>query len=361
MPTSTEFKQPMTGETQALYSAVNEKLGKLWDGWLHVMDVLEKAQKLAARSGSPLVAKDAGRGRGADHQAGIVRGDRNPGAGDLGRCRPARARTPGGPHGARGRHGEPAQDRCGARGGQKAWPADGALRGRAGCRSPRDYSGGHGTGRRSLGTTTALEQLARVGRASRADRAGRVALWRCEEVKSSLRRSAARWPGIGQGFEADRRGGKPGPVFGPGRRGHRPRRLTALEAGDPDAAAAEVGRGPVDGPGGPGDDRKGPEGAGVLRARTAGPGPRNRAAARGLAAGRVVSNRPRARVCPLVMASRGAQPRPGPLAAGDIRPAGRAGRGRRDHDEAGICEGGRARRRAGPAAADRAPVDVGPG
>ena len=57
MPTSTDFKQPMTGETQALYDAVNEKLGKLWDGWLHVMDVLEKAQKLAARSGSPLSQK----------------------------------------------------------------------------------------------------------------------------------------------------------------------------------------------------------------------------------------------------------------------------------------------------------------
>ncbi len=57
MPTSTEFKQPMAGETQALFTAVNEKLGTLWDGWLHVMDVLEKAQKLAARSGSPLSQK----------------------------------------------------------------------------------------------------------------------------------------------------------------------------------------------------------------------------------------------------------------------------------------------------------------
>ena len=57
MPTSTEFQQPMAGETQALYKAVNEKLDKLWDGWLHVMDVLEKAQKLADRSGSPLSQK----------------------------------------------------------------------------------------------------------------------------------------------------------------------------------------------------------------------------------------------------------------------------------------------------------------
>ena len=57
MPTSTDFKQPMTGETQRLYTTVNEKLGTLWDGWLHVMEVLEKAQKLAARSGSPLSQK----------------------------------------------------------------------------------------------------------------------------------------------------------------------------------------------------------------------------------------------------------------------------------------------------------------
>ena len=57
MPSSTEFKQPMTGTTQALYTAVNEKLGTLWDGWLHIMDVLEKAQKLADRSGSPLSQK----------------------------------------------------------------------------------------------------------------------------------------------------------------------------------------------------------------------------------------------------------------------------------------------------------------
>jgi hypothetical protein len=57
MPTSTDFKQPMTGETQRLYNTVNEKLGTLWDGWLLVMEVLEKAQKLAARSGSPLSQK----------------------------------------------------------------------------------------------------------------------------------------------------------------------------------------------------------------------------------------------------------------------------------------------------------------
>ena len=57
MPTSTDFQQPLTGETKALYNAVDDRLGKLWDGWLHVMEVLDKAQKLAARSGSPLSQK----------------------------------------------------------------------------------------------------------------------------------------------------------------------------------------------------------------------------------------------------------------------------------------------------------------
>jgi len=57
MPTSTDFKEQLTGETKALYNAVDDRLGKLWDGWLHVMEVLDKAQKLAARSGSPLSRK----------------------------------------------------------------------------------------------------------------------------------------------------------------------------------------------------------------------------------------------------------------------------------------------------------------
>jgi uncharacterized membrane protein YgcG len=57
MPTSTDFQQAMSGETQTVFNAVNTRLGTLWDGWLKIMDVLEKAQKLAAKSGSPLSQK----------------------------------------------------------------------------------------------------------------------------------------------------------------------------------------------------------------------------------------------------------------------------------------------------------------
>jgi hypothetical protein len=52
MPTSPDFREPMTGETQALYQSANEKSRKLWDGWLAVMEALDKAQKLAGRSRS---------------------------------------------------------------------------------------------------------------------------------------------------------------------------------------------------------------------------------------------------------------------------------------------------------------------
>jgi uncharacterized membrane protein YgcG len=57
MPSSPGFHHQMSGQTQALYNDVNGKLGKLWDGWLHVMEVLDKSEKLAARSGSLLSQK----------------------------------------------------------------------------------------------------------------------------------------------------------------------------------------------------------------------------------------------------------------------------------------------------------------
>jgi hypothetical protein len=52
LPTSPEFKEPMAGETAAFYRSVKEKNDTLWDGWLQIMEVLDKAQKLADRSGS---------------------------------------------------------------------------------------------------------------------------------------------------------------------------------------------------------------------------------------------------------------------------------------------------------------------
>jgi hypothetical protein len=55
--TDPDYKAPMAGETLALYNAVQEKLGKLWDRWLQVMDEIDKAQKLAATTVSPLNRK----------------------------------------------------------------------------------------------------------------------------------------------------------------------------------------------------------------------------------------------------------------------------------------------------------------
>ena len=138
MPTSTEFKQPMTGETQALYGAVNEKLGKLWDGWLQVMDVLEKAQKLAARSGSPLSQKTLAEAEELITKQGSfaeIETQAQAIAADVDRLEHAHqaARTVLEAVTA----ARPKID-AGLDGRQEAGPADGALSGRAECRHRRD-------------------------------------------------------------------------------------------------------------------------------------------------------------------------------------------------------------------------------
>ncbi len=200
MPTSTEFKQPMTGETQALYKAVNEKLGKLWDGWLHVMDVLEKAQKLAARSGSPLSQKTLAEAEELMARQGSFAEIEAQAQAICGRRGPARPGPPGGAHGARGGHRGPPQDRCGARRDQKAGLADGPLPGRAGgCRRGIE-SGELGAGRRPTRDHDSPRTASvAVGRLPGADRASRVALWRRARSSSRRwRRSNGRWPGIGR-------------------------------------------------------------------------------------------------------------------------------------------------------------------
>ncbi len=52
LPSSPEFREPMAGETLALYQSAKQSSDKLWDGWLLIMDVLDKAQKTAEKSGS---------------------------------------------------------------------------------------------------------------------------------------------------------------------------------------------------------------------------------------------------------------------------------------------------------------------
>jgi hypothetical protein len=48
--TDADFKEPMQGKTLGLYVKSEEELKALWDGWLEVMDKMDKAQKLIRES-----------------------------------------------------------------------------------------------------------------------------------------------------------------------------------------------------------------------------------------------------------------------------------------------------------------------
>jgi uncharacterized membrane protein YgcG len=52
-----DFKAPLSGQTLALYGAVQARLGSLWERWLEIMEALDKAQKLAGSTGSPFDQK----------------------------------------------------------------------------------------------------------------------------------------------------------------------------------------------------------------------------------------------------------------------------------------------------------------
>jgi hypothetical protein len=52
-----DFREPISGETLALYDSVQARLAKQWDRWLEIMEALEKAQKLAGETVSPLDQK----------------------------------------------------------------------------------------------------------------------------------------------------------------------------------------------------------------------------------------------------------------------------------------------------------------
>ncbi|WP_165244389.1 TPM domain-containing protein [Paludisphaera soli] len=53
-----DFTEPMTGDTLSLYEKVQEDLRRLWDRWLEVMDVVDKAEKQAARGSSAVAEAD---------------------------------------------------------------------------------------------------------------------------------------------------------------------------------------------------------------------------------------------------------------------------------------------------------------
>ncbi|APW63893.1 hypothetical protein [Paludisphaera borealis] len=53
-----DFKEPMTGQTLGHFQKVQDDLGKLWDRWLEVMDVVDKAQRRGARGSKELAEAD---------------------------------------------------------------------------------------------------------------------------------------------------------------------------------------------------------------------------------------------------------------------------------------------------------------
>src|SRR5437868_14599683 len=56
--TDPDFTAPMSGATLALYDAVEADLNGLWERWLEVMELWDRAQKLG-RSGSGLAVRQA--------------------------------------------------------------------------------------------------------------------------------------------------------------------------------------------------------------------------------------------------------------------------------------------------------------
>ena len=153
LPTSPEFKEPMAGETEAFYRSVKAKNDTLWDGWLQIMEVLDKAQKLADRSGSLFSKTALERGRKADRAEGVFQGDREPVAGDRQGRRPPRQGTRGGTGGPRGDQRGTSQAWRGARSHHQARPADQALPGRARLAHRRDQPGRCPDDRRPDGNT----------------------------------------------------------------------------------------------------------------------------------------------------------------------------------------------------------------
>ncbi|MDG3006343.1 TPM domain-containing protein [Paludisphaera mucosa] len=54
-----DFTEPMTGDTLALYQKAQEDLKGLWDRWLEVMDVVDRAQKQGAKGSKAMAEAEA--------------------------------------------------------------------------------------------------------------------------------------------------------------------------------------------------------------------------------------------------------------------------------------------------------------
>ena len=69
--TDPDFQAPMSGRTLELFNAVQGSLGTLWDRWLQVMDALDRAQKLAGATASPFHRKALNEAEALLEQKGV--------------------------------------------------------------------------------------------------------------------------------------------------------------------------------------------------------------------------------------------------------------------------------------------------
>ncbi len=164
LPTSPEFKAPMAGQTQVLYNGIQDKVAHLWDGWLTVMETLEKATKLSDRAGSPFAQKTLDQAEKLIERQGSfqeIEKQATAIASDVDRLDHAHQAARAG---ARRALRQSTKAGCTARRDQELRLADRALRRRARRRHRRDVARERRSGRRSAGNARGPGTTARAVR-----------------------------------------------------------------------------------------------------------------------------------------------------------------------------------------------------
>ena len=240
MPASPDFNHQMSGQTAALYNKVGDKLGKLWDGWLHVMEVLDKAQKLESLRSllSQKTLADAeelinqqGSFQEIEKQAQTIAADVD----HLDQAHQEARLVLEAITATR-----PKLDR--ASGSQEKRSAHVPVSGRAGLPRRRKLAGELPVGPDPLGTKTVLDQLqSRLPESALPDRARRVSLSGCAASQDITRDNQGQVTGHrAQGLKLVEDGGNPDRALEQGEAAHAETLIT-LRAGDPDAGAQKLG------------------------------------------------------------------------------------------------------------------------
>ncbi len=357
-----DFKTPMTGETAALYAAVQADVGRLWDRWLSVMDTLDRAQKLALGITSPFKRKSLHDAESLLDQKGLF-DEIDAGAQA---CAASMDRLNQAHESARKeletvRAAKPPLNAQIEAISKVALPIEPYQEELTAITTETDRAAELITAD-PLGARSALEAL--KGRAERLfSRVERIL-----ELFQEARKLATALDGVrrqvvehrAKGLRLDEDGGNPNQSLAQADQAY-VEAGSALRAGDPDATAngLDTARSMVEQAQGTiAQFRRRPR---LLPSRAVGPRASHRAAPRGPAAGGGRPGPAGAGIRPILVRGRGAQPGSGPRRAGDVRRAGRRGRGRRVRRLPAIPGRGRVAPPARAAAAGRAPAHVGTG